>query len=160
MKLKGVVLGLLFAIIAVSMVSAVASALVKTETVNVHADDTMKFDMQLKGGERVYWEWTAEGESANAVDVDFYIVDNAGVVISSVQGKSSDEGNALISTSGTYTFKWDNAGDSISLAYTITYEPYEQGDVGCCCCCGGGAMVMLILVCLIPLIVMKKRRSK
>lgn len=159
MKLKGVVLGLLLAIIAVTMVSAVASALVKTETVSVHADDTMKFDMQLKGGERVYWEWTAEGESPGAVDVDFYIIGPSGDVVSSVQGKGSDEGNALISTSDTYTFKWDNSGDSITLAYTITYEPYDQSDMGCCCC-GGGMMVLLILGCMVPLIVIKKRRGK
>jgi hypothetical protein len=159
MKLKGVVLGLLFTLIAVTMVSAVASALVKTETVSVHADDTMKFDMQLKGGQRVYWEWTAEGESMNAVDVDFYIIGPSGDVISSVQGKASDEGNAYITTGDKYTFKWDNSGDAITLAYTITYEPYDQSDMGCCCC-GGGMMVLLILGCMVPLIVIKKRRGK
>lgn len=152
-------MGLLFAIIAVTMVSTYAAALVKSETVGIQADDTMKFDLQLKGGERVYWEWTATAEGTAAVAIDFYILNDYGTVISSVQGKPSDEGNALISTRGTYTFKWDNAGSAIDLAYTITYEPYEVGDVGCCCC-GGGMMVLLILVCAIPLIVMKKTRGR
>ena len=159
MKLKGVVLGLLFAILAVTMVSAVASALVKSETVSVNADDTMKFDMQLKGGQRVYWDWTATAENRSNIDIDFYIIGPSGDVVSSVQGKASDEGNVYITQGDTYTFKWDNSGDSITLSYTITYEPYDQGDTGCCCC-GGGAMVLLILGCMVPLIVIKKRRGK
>jgi hypothetical protein len=158
MKLKGVVLGLIFAIIAVSMLAAVASALVKSETVSVRSDDTMKFDLQLKGGERVYWEWTATAEGTAAVDIDFYVINDYGTVVSSVQGKASDEGNALIRTSGTYTIKWDNTGSAIDLAYTITYEPYDQSDMSCCCC-GTGMMVLLALACMVPLVVMKKVRK-
>jgi len=158
MKIGSVVVGLLFALVAVTMVSAVASALVKSETVNISASDTMKFDLQLKGGERVYWEWATTASGEEAIDIDFYIVGPSGDVIISVQGKSADDGNALVGSSDTYTMKWDNAGGALSLSYTITYEPYDSSDMGgCCCCCCGGGMVILALACIIPLVVMKKK---
>lgn len=114
--------------ISVLFIFSNASAAVKSETISVNSYDDFSFTLQLNGGDTVYWEWSVSSDSTWAdLIVDFTIKDPDNECVVIISGKSSDKGNAVIDESNTYVFTWD-LQDYLTLAYTITYEPYNPVD--------------------------------
>ena len=149
-------LGLLLGVLLLAVIIPMnASAAVKSETIKVDDSTGFRLSLQLKGGEKVHWEWVSTPEeTGDDPTTDFSITDEDGEEVVVVNGKTSDDGSALIDISDTYFFTWE-VEDDVMLTYTITYEPLSDENVVCC----GSILAILGVLALIGVvgIIMKRK---
>ena len=133
---KGVsttLLGLLLGVLLLAIIIPTnASAAVKSETIKVDDSIGFSFSLQLKGDEKVHWEWSAEPEeTGDDPTTDFSITDEDDDSVAFVTGKTSDSGSVIVEYDGTFYFSWEPE-DDVMLSYTITYEPMTDESIICC----------------------------